>query len=233
MKVGPLVKFSGSRAAVLQQDPTHVAPQVVTGNRMVNRDAHLLHTGRFCERCGVFVSEVDHQLDEGVPEIDARLEARVFSPESMHEPSDGTLVVEGALPHDNVADPRRPQPWCNRNEFTDLLAAGVVEFESSQTQTTRSHEQAYQTPRAHGTAALRRHPVDAPVRAVASGPRRDPTVVPRHRHRMSRLTPGPHRGERLARVRAVPAGSGRRHEPWVLQVLEISAGRISADERLP
>ena len=82
---------------------------------------------------------------------------------------------------------------------------------------------------AGGAAARGRDPVDAALRDVAAGPRRDARLVPGHRHRLPRLAAAADRGQRHARLRAVPAGRGRRgHEAWSLQVLELSDGRITA-----
>ena len=58
--------------------------------------------------------------------------------------------------------------------------------------------------------------------------RRHLHVVVRARRRLQRLARDPdHRRERLARVRSVQAERPERHDPWALQVLEISDGRIA------
>ena len=46
-------------------------------------------------------------------------------------------------------------------------------------------------------------------------------------HRVPRVAPRAHVGERLAGVRAVPAErAGGGHEPWALQVIEVVDGQI-------
>ena len=74
-----------------------------------------------------------------------------------------------------------------------------------------------------------RDPVDAAVRPVARGPRRHLRLVVRAGDRLPGLARDPdRRGERLAGVRAVQAErAGGGYEPWALQVLELSDGRIA------
>ena len=73
-----------------------------------------------------------------------------------------------------------------------------------------------------------RDAVDAAVRPVAARPRRHLHVVVRAGHRLPRLARHPdRRRERLAGVRAVQAErADGGYEPWALQVIEISDGRI-------
>ena len=73
-----------------------------------------------------------------------------------------------------------------------------------------------------------RDAVDAAVRPLARRPRRHPHLVVRPRDRLPGLARDPDgRGERLAGVRAVQAERpGGGFDPWALQVLELTGGRI-------
>ena len=77
-------------------------------------------------------------------------------------------------------------------------------------------------------AARRRHPVDAALRHVAAGDRRDRPLDARRRQsacRGSRLVPTAANGcPAFGQYRVDPAGG---HAPWALQVIEISGDRIS------
>ena len=83
--------------------------------------------------------------------------------------------------------------------------------------------------RAHLADPRGRDAVDAAVRPVAERPRRHPQLVVRARDRLPRLAGRSRRWRRTARrrsgstSRATPASG---YEPWALQVLEISDGRI-------
>ena len=45
---------------------------------------------------------------------------------------------------------------------------------------------------------------------------------------MPRVAPRPHRGQRLAVVRAVPtSATGQGHDPWALVVLETGKGKVT------
>ena len=67
-----------------------------------------------------------------------------------------------------------------------------------------------------------------PVRAVAARPRRHPRVVARAGRRLPRLAPDPDVANGCRRSASTgPSGPGGGFEPWALQVLEISGGRIA------
>ena len=80
---------------------------------------------------------------------------------------------------------------------------------------------------AHDVDPGGRDAVDAAVRPVAPGPRRHLQVVVRAGDRLPRFASrADPRRKWLARVRAVQALADGGYEPWALQVIEVSDGRI-------